>query len=45
MKSDKIFENSTEQEVAVLLEKISYKEDILLEMATKFHKTEGVTAL
>lgn len=45
MKSDKIFENSTEQEVAVLLQKISATEDILLEMATKSQKTEEVTAL
>ena len=45
MKSDEIFENSTEQEVAVLLQKISATEDTLLEMATKSQKTEEVTSL
>jgi sporulation protein YlmC with PRC-barrel domain len=45
MKSDEIFDYSSEQEVAVLLQKISATEDILLEMATKSQKTEEVTAL
>ena len=45
MKSDEIFDYSSEQEVAVLLQKISATEDTLLEMATKIQKTEEVTAL
>ena len=44
LRSDKIFDESSEEEVSVLLQKISGTEDILLEIATKSQKQEEITS-
>ena len=45
LRSDKIFDYSSEEEVSVLLKKISGTEDILLEIATKCQKQEEISSL